>query len=195
VVTGGRGERGWGDDGPSDSALIAAVGAVDDQSREALGEIYRRHGAAVWSVAQRVCHRDELAEAVCETVFAELWSHPERFVPARGSLRSWLVAQAHRRAVAVARSEQDRRRQERSTPPSAEVEVAAHAETLNEDARRAIDRLAAVERDSILLTYVGGHSCSEAARLLGVPEATVKSSVRRGLLNLRQTLEAEGVSR
>jgi RNA polymerase sigma-70 factor (ECF subfamily) len=157
---------------------------VEGEGHEALGELYRRHGAAVWSVAKRVCRSTELAQDVCETVFSELWSRPERFDPARGELRPWLVAEAHSRAVEAARSGA-------ATAPSAEVD----SEALSGDARRALDKLAPVERDAILLTYVGGHACSEAARLLGVSEDVVKSSVRRGLLNLRRAQEAEGVSR
>lgn len=188
MSAGGSWESRWGDGAPSDDALVAAVG---DKSHEALGEIYRRHGAAVWSVAKRVCRSAELAEDVCEAVFDELWTQPEHFDPARGALRPWLVARAHSRAVAVARSGAPTG----PTPPSAEVEVAAHAATLTGDARRAIDQLPAVERDVILLSYVGGRSCSETARLLGVPEDIVKSSIRRGLLELRRALDAEGVTR
>lgn len=189
---------GWGNDVPGDDALIAAVG---DQSQEALGEIYRRHGGAVWSVAKRVCRRAELAEQVCQAVFTELWSHPEGFDPTRGDLRSWLVAQAHSHAVAVVRSDPNRHRHRQAgdapmtTPPSAEVEVTAHLGTLTEAARRALDKLADSERDAILLAYVGGHPYSETARLLGTPEDTVKSRIRRGLLNLRQAVEGEGVTR
>jgi RNA polymerase sigma-70 factor, ECF subfamily len=188
VSTGGGWEGRGGDDAPSDAALVAAVG---DRSRDALGEIYRRHGSAVWSVAKQVCRGSEQAEEVSAAVFAELWSRPERFDGERGGLRAWLVAQAHVRAVAVVRPQ----RAAGATPPSAEVEVAAHAGGLPDEARRALEHLPAVERDAILLTYVGGHTCGAAARLLGVPETTIKSSVRRGLLNLRRALEAEGVSR
>jgi DNA-directed RNA polymerase specialized sigma24 family protein len=141
-------------DGRSDDELAAAVGSRD---HGALGEIYRRHGGAVWSIAKAVCRSAERAEDVCEQVFAELWSHPERFDPAGGGLRSWLVADAYARAV-----ESDE---------------------------------ADLERDCILLTYLGGHAASETARLLGVSEAVVKSSLRRGLLNMRQAQDAEGVSR
>ena len=116
----------WGYDAASDDALVAAIG---EQSQEALGEVYRRYGGAVWAVARRVCRNAELAEEVAQTVFTELWSRPGRFDPARGSLRPWLAAQAHSRAVDVVRSEEARRRrQERDAqlappPQSAEVEV------------------------------------------------------------------------
>jgi RNA polymerase sigma-70 factor, ECF subfamily len=188
---------GWGSEAPGDDALVAAIG---EQSQEALGEIYRRHGGAVWSVATQVCRQAELAEEVCQTVFTELWSNPERFDPTRGALRAWLVARTHSHAVTLIRSHDTRRRQAgeapmAATPPSAEVEVAAHVGALGEGARRALDRLSAGERDAILLAYVGGHPYSETARLLGTPEDTVKSRIRSGLLNLRRALEGEGVTR
>jgi RNA polymerase sigma-70 factor, ECF subfamily len=182
-------------DGPRDDALVAAVSA---RSHEALGEIYRRYGGAVWSVARHVCGRAELAKEVCQAVFTELWSHPERFDPAEGVLRSWLVAQAHARAVHIARSHdasrQDRDARTEHTPPSAEVEIAVHARALTEEGRRAVDQLVPGERDAILLAYFGGHTISETARLLGALEGTVKNHLHSGLLNLRRALEVEGVT-
>lgn len=183
-------------DGPADDALVAAVSG---RNHEALGEIYRRYGGAVWSVARHVCGRAELAKEVCQAVFTELWSHPERFDPAEGVLRSWLVAQAHARAVHITRSHDPHRRQDRDarteqTPPSAEVEIAVHARALTEEGRRAIDQLVPGEREAILLAYFGGHTISETARLLGALEDTVKNHLRSGLRNLRRALEVEGVT-
>jgi RNA polymerase sigma-70 factor (ECF subfamily) len=198
----------WGQDAASDGSLIATVGDQGDPRRsqaahDALAELYRRYGGAVWGVARRVCRSAELAEEVCQTVFTDLWSRPSRFDPSRGELRPWLVAQAHSRAVDVVRSEEARRRrQERDaqlTPqaPSAEaeVEVEAHAAALAGDVRRAVDRLPADERQAILLAYFGGHTYTETAALLDTPEGTVKSRIRRALKNLRSALEAEGVTR
>lgn len=196
----------WGRDAASDSALAAAVGDQGDPRRsqeahEALAEIYRRYGGAVWSVARWVCRDADLAEEVCQTVFTELWSRPARFDPSRGGLRPWLVAQAHARAIDLVRSEEARRRrQERDAqmnpqPPSAEVEADVHAAALASDVRRAVDRLPADERQAILLAYFGGHTYTETAALLGTPEGTVKSRIRRALQNLRRALEAEGVTR
>lgn len=82
-----------------DEALVSGIG---DRTQGALAEAYRRHGGAVWAVARQVCGDVSLAEQVCAETFTELWSRPERFDPAEGSLRSWLVTQAHARAVAVA---------------------------------------------------------------------------------------------
>jgi RNA polymerase sigma-70 factor, ECF subfamily len=182
--------------GPGDDVLVAAV---VDRSHEALAEIYRRHGGAVWSIAKQVCRGPAHADEVCQAVFTELWSHPEQFDPSKGVLRSLLVARAHARAVQIARSQdtdrhQDRDAQTGQTPPSAEVEIADHARALTEEGGRAIDQLAASEREVILLAYLGGHSSSEIARLLGTLDGTVKGNIRSGLLNLRRALEVEGVT-
>ena len=175
------------------------VAALADGDHDALAELYRRHGGAVWAVARRVCNDRTLAEDVTQTVFVDLWRRPRRFDPARGALRPWLVAQAHARAVDAVRSEAARRRRhEREShyapPPSPDVEAAAHLATLSANVRRAVDQLAAEERQAIVLAYFGGHSYRETAALLGAPEGTVKSRIRRGLSGLRSVLEAQGTT-
>jgi RNA polymerase sigma-70 factor (ECF subfamily) len=182
--------------GVPDADVMARVADGDDN---ALAEIYRRYGGAVWAVARRVCGDRTLAEDVTQTVFTDLWRRPHRFDPSRGALRPWLVAQAHARAVDTVRSETARRRrQDRdaqlapASPPDVETEV--HLADQSEQVRRALAQLDAEERQAIVLSYFGGHSYRETAALLGAPEGTVKSRIRRGLLGLRRALEAEGMA-
>jgi RNA polymerase sigma-70 factor, ECF subfamily len=183
----------------SDAVLVAAI-AQGDQL--ALREAYQRHGAAVWGLARRVADDAQAAEDVSQTVFLRLWQEPQRFDPARGTLRSWLLAQAHGRAVDLVRSETARRRRQTreaelaaaSVPPSAEVEVAVQAAALREDVRRAVESLTPGEREAIVLAYFGGRTYRETATLLELPEGTVKSRIRSGLVNLRRSLEAMGVT-
>jgi RNA polymerase sigma-70 factor, ECF subfamily len=179
-----------------DAALVAALTAGD---HDALAEVYRRYGGAVWGVARRVCNDRTLAEDVTQIVFVDLWRRPQRFDPARGGLRPWLVAQAHARAVDTVRSEVARqRRQEREAhfpaPPPPDVEATVHVAELSHEVREAVGQLAAEERDAIVLAYFGGHSYRETAALLGAPEGTIKSRIRRGLLGLRRVLEAQGMT-
>jgi RNA polymerase sigma-70 factor (ECF subfamily) len=183
-------------DGSDDHALVSAVLRRD---QGALGEIYRRYGGAVWSLARRVCRDAGLAEEVCQTVFADLWSRPDRFDSSRGRLRPWLLTQAHARAVDAVRSEQARRRRhEREAqlaPPGAvEFESSVQASAVADDVRRAVERLHPDERDAIQLAYFGGHSYRQTAALLGAPEGTVKSRIRAGLEHLRRSLGNEEVT-
>lgn len=183
-------------DGIPDATVVADLTNGD---HDALAELYRRYGGAVWSVAKRVCGDRTLAEDVTQTVFVDLWRRPQRYDPSRGALRPWLMAQAHARAVDIVRSEAARqRRQARDAqlaPPSVpDVEAEVHLADLSDGVRRAVDKLPAEERDAIVLAYFGGHSYRETAALLGAPEGTVKSRIRRGLSELRRALEAEGIT-
>lgn len=177
-----------------DHALVAAV---RQRSQAALAEAYRRHGGGVWALARRVCRDEHLAEDVTQTVFVELWSRPERFDGARGTLRSWLLTQAHARAVDLVRSEEARRRRQEREAQQAdatvELDTSLYLEEMADEVRRAVDTLSPAEREPILLAYFGGRTYREAAQLLGQPEGTVKSRIRAGLRNLRGALEAEGV--
>src|SRR5918996_5186319 len=93
----------------SDSSLMLAVGRWH---QEALAEIYRRHAGSVFGLARRVLTDKVLAEEVVQEVFTQLWNHPERFDPERGSLRAFLLAHAHGRSVDLLRSEVARKLRE-----------------------------------------------------------------------------------
>lgn len=180
----------------NDAALMLRV-ARGNQA--ALAELYQRHGGAVWHLARRITNDAHAAEEVTQQVLLAVWSTPDRFDPERGSLRSWLLAQAHSRAVDLVRSESaHRRRQERearlAVTRSDDVEAEVHAAALAADVRRVVDALPRGERDAILLAYFGGHTYRETAGLLGQPEGTVKSRIRSGLQRLRSLLDSEGVT-
>src|ERR1700677_43413 len=93
----------------SDAQLVTLVARYDEI---ALAEIYRRHGGAVFGLARRVLNNQTEAEDVTQEIFLRLWNQPERFDPARGTLRSFLLTQAHARAVDVIRSLNASRRRE-----------------------------------------------------------------------------------
>ena len=61
------------------------------------------------------------------------------------------------------------------------------------EVRAALLELPAEQREALVLAYYGGLSHSELAQRLELPLGTVKSRVRRGLLALRDLLNAKGV--
>ena len=84
-----------------DAALGAAVAARDQR---ALAEVYQRHGGTSLALARRILGDRVLAEEVVQEVFVRTWNDPDRYDPERGSLRSYLYAQVHGRAVDLLRA-------------------------------------------------------------------------------------------
>ncbi|MBA3653068.1 MAG: sigma-70 family RNA polymerase sigma factor [Actinobacteria bacterium] len=178
-----------------DAALVVAIARRLD---DALGEAYRRYGGAVLGLARRVAHDAALAEEVTQEVFLRLWRAPERFDAARGSLRSFLLAQAHSRTVDAIRSESSRRgREERDAAQASPVPYDLERDALGAaaagDVKAAVDALPSEERRAIELAYFGGHTYREVAALLEQPEGTVSSRIRSGLARMRGTLDGLGV--
>lgn len=167
--------------------------------QEALAEAYRRHAGAVFGLARRVLGAQPLAEEVVQEVFLRLWNDPGRFDPSRGTLRSYLLAQAHGRSVDLLRSEGARRaREERDARATAEAGYDLEHEvwdmTTAEQVRTAMQTLPEGERRAIELAYFGGHTYREVATLLEEPEGTVKSRIRSGLKRLRGELVSAGIA-
>jgi RNA polymerase sigma-70 factor (ECF subfamily) len=180
----------------SDAGLVLALARYQ---HDALAEVYRRHAGAVFGLARRLLGDPAKAEEIVQDVLLRLWNQPERFDPERGSLRSYLLSQAHSRAVDVLRSDTSRRqREERDAHRTAEagydVDHEAWDLAMAEQVRRALQKLHPYERTAVELAYFGGRTYREVAAELGEAEGTVKSRIRSGLKRLRVELMALGVT-
>jgi RNA polymerase sigma-70 factor (ECF subfamily) len=179
----------------SDAALVVAIGRWRE---DALAEVYRRHAGAAYALARRLLNDNQLAEEILQEVFLRLWNNPERFDSERGSLRAYLLAQTHGRAVDLLRSETARRRREEREAREApafgdDIERQVIDLTVSEKVKEVVAGLPNDERRAIELAYFGGHTYRQVAVMLETPEGTVKSRIRSGLRRLRTDLAEAGV--
>ena len=174
----------------TEELLVARMAAGDE---EAIGEVFDRYGGLVFGIARRVARSAPIAEDVVQEVLVALWHHPERFDPARGSLRAYLGVQAHRRAVDALRSDGRRKVREEQcvSPPSTagpygtdEMDAATVAEVV----RNALARLPDEQREAVELAFWKGHTYQEVAEELGIPPGTAKSRLRLAQSKLREWL-------
>ena len=177
-----------------DALTIACLAAGDD---DALADAFDRFGPSVYRAAMNVLGQGSAAQDVVQDVFVDLWSHPERFDPAAGTLRGFLVLLARRRSVDILRSELRRiARQERHhrllpTPrPPSPCEQVTDADAANA-VRTAVSMLPEGQRRVVELAYFQGLSCREVAQIAGIPEGTAKSRLRLARAKLESALDRQ----
>ena len=176
-----------------DEQLLA--GLVDGRL-DALDRLYDRYRTMAYSIALRITSDATLAEDVVQDAFLGVWRNAARYVEGRGSVKTWLLAIVHHRAIDAVR----RRRPTTELPdvevppplaltePDVWMEVAAGLDA--DLVQRALAELSDVQREAIELAYFGGLTQQEIADRTATPLGTVKSRMRLGLLAMRRSLEA-----
>jgi RNA polymerase sigma factor (sigma-70 family) len=178
-----------------DRELVRAIGRGNE---EAFRGLFRRYAPSAMSVARRVVGQPYLAEEAVQEGFLALWRNPYAYEEMRGSVKAWLMATVHNRAVDLVRREETQRRRAEEAQPDEDVV------TLDDPADKVVDELglpeerkavrAALEdlppeqRQVIELMYFDGLSQTRVAERLSLPLGTVKSRTLLGMRKLRSAL-------
>jgi RNA polymerase sigma-70 factor (ECF subfamily) len=177
-------------------ALLARIVARDS---EALGALFNEAGGRLFALANAILRsREDAEEVVCDT-FTQVWNDAHRFDPGRASVMGWLTVICRSRAL-------DKRRQRRHPAQVVDIDSAHELEdpqplpvdllSLLEQGtrvRQALAELPPERRELIAMAFLEGLSHPEIAARTNLPLGTVKSHVRRSLLQLRDALQSEPV--
>jgi RNA polymerase sigma-70 factor (ECF subfamily) len=182
---------------PADEADRQVLAELGEGHLDALETLYDRYRAMAYAIALRITADPTLAEDVVQDAFLGVWRHADRYAEGRGSVKTWLLAIVHHRAIDAVR-----RRRPASELPDPELpapsqlvvadvwpEVAGRLDAA--EVRAAMATLSDSQREAIELAYWGGLSQTEIADRTGAPLGTVKSRMRLGLLALRRSLTGE----
>ena len=147
---------------------------------QALERLLKLYETKVFRMALTILRNSARAEEVTQDIFLKLW----RAFPAydgRAAPGTWLYAIARNTCLAAARSDSYR-----STVPFDQLNEPASPGPFSGDFELAqlIDRLPEIQRHVITLFYLEQRQVAEVARMLNLPEGTVKSHLHRARLAL-----------
>jgi len=174
-------------------ALNRALSAVGQEDREAFAAVYQMTSARLFGVILRMVRDKAEAEDLLREVFVSVWRRAGGFDPERGNAMTWLITLARNRTI-------DRLREHREAAlddadalaiPSDDPSPAALAEASEERQRleQCLQRLEPQQRGVVREAFFTGASYSELAARLSVPLGTMKSWIRRSLMQLKVCLE------
>ena len=172
-----------------DDALVARIASGD---RAALEALYRLHAPWITARLAHRCHDDDLVDIAVQDTFLAAW-HGARRYERRGQVGAWLWGIAIRKLIDQLR----KRRPVPLAPETAEQAVQSavgfEEELLGSGAYGSVaPALARLDPDLqavILATAIDGLTTKEAARLLGVPQGTVKTRLMRARAQLREAIQ------
>jgi RNA polymerase sigma-70 factor (ECF subfamily) len=159
----------------------------------AVAQCMDEFGNLVWALARRLSRTRADAEDAVQEIFTDLWRSAGRFDPEQGSEKVFVTTIARRRLI-------DRLRRSARQPggepvesldvvgwaePGTRAEVCVEAER----AARAVARLRPEQQKVLELGILGGLTHSEIAAATGLPLGTVKTNMRRGLIQVREMMD------
>jgi RNA polymerase sigma factor (sigma-70 family) len=171
--------------------LLQNTGRSD---QAAFAELYKRTSSKLFGVCLRMLRDRGEAEEVLQETYTAVWRRASSFDATRASAITWLVALSRHKAI-------DRLRQHREEllddPENLDVAVdeqptpAADAETSQEYRRlqRCLDELEPQQQSSVREAFFSGATYNELAARRKVPLGTMKSWIRRSLIQLRLCLD------
>lgn len=195
---------GWSERSTELGALLGRAGLGD---REAFATLYRKTSAHLFAVVLRINRDRAQAEDVLQEVYVNVWRAAKTFDAAQSQPLTWLTSIARNRAI-------DSLRRAQAQPQVARPFAAADADGEDDDVYEAVadgapgplellsratdaralgecmEKLSALQKQSVALAFFHGLSHAEVAAQLRQPLGTVKSWVRRSLLVLKSCLQS-----
>jgi RNA polymerase sigma-70 factor (ECF subfamily) len=175
-----------------DGQLLAAL---SDGDMSAMQTLYERHSPWLSIRLNRRCNDREVVADVLQDTFVVVWRSAGRF-RGDGDVAAWLWGIAIRRLVSRLRSRRAVVVLREVPEDPARSTLAAEEQVLMGieygDLGRAMSRLSPEMRAVMQATVLDGLTTREAARLLGIPQNTVKTRLHRAKAQLRTSLAEEG---
>lgn len=170
-------------------SILARVARGDSA---AVRHCIEEFGGLVWSIARRMTRSRADAEDAVQEIFVDVWRSAARFDASQGSEKVFVTTIARRRLI-------DRIRRNRAellmdgdeALEDVRFAVSGHHGEIRSDAERAasaIGRLRPEQRRVMRMGLVEGMTHSEIAAATGMPLGTVKTLMRRGLIQARRWL-------
>lgn len=163
------------------------------RERAAFEYLYENYSSALFTVILNIVGNREIAADLLQESFVKIWKQADKYDPARGRLFTWMMRICRNSAIDMLRSKdfrQDRQNLELkdSVYDSESTEMKVEHIGLRKWVRRLRDDL----RIPLELSYFEGYTHPEIAGLLAIPEGTVKTRIRTGVIQLRTLMNNGG---
>jgi RNA polymerase sigma-70 factor (ECF subfamily) len=170
--------------------LLAAVAKGDQAAFERL---YQATRAKLYGMALRILRRTDLADEVIRETYLKVWNSAAQFDPAIASPITWMMAITRNLAIDLVRKKPEISLDEEPDvmQVSAESPDPLAGRSVTEELQRLLACMGALDEERrrlVLLAYYSGFSRDQLAAKFAIPVNTVKTRLRRALIEIRECL-------
>ena len=182
----------------SDALQADLLRRISTQDHKAVAEFYDQVAGVLFSTAVRILRDTHDAEEIIQEVFVQIWNKAASFDATLGTPFDWTLRITRNRCIDTLRSRQRQNRLLENAAGVAAIDatpsLSCARELLSGDEfaaiRAAVQTLPEDQRKVIEMAFFGGRTHVEIAEALQEPLGTVKARIRRGMLKLRESLQA-----
>jgi len=178
----------------SDEVLISRIANGD---RLAMQVLFARHHVRVYRFVLRLVRNEATAEDLISEVFLDVWRQAAKF-EGRSAVSTWMLSIARFKALSALRRkpeyELDEETAEAIEDHSDDPEVTLAKKDKAALLREAMSALSVEHREVIDLVYYHEKSVEEVARIVDIPEATVKTRMFYARKRLGELIAAKGLA-
>src|SRR5262245_47014101 len=172
------------------SSLLASVARRDEAAFERL---YEATSAKLYGVVVRILKRQDLAEEVIQDAYVKIWNSAGQFNSSLSSPITWMVSIARNRAIDVVRkrSEISIEEEPAAMDVASDMPDPLARKDMTEELQRILDCVGKLEPERqrlVLLAYYNGWSREQLSEKFNTPVNTVKTWLRRSMLEIRECL-------
>jgi len=179
----------------SDDVLIARIASGD---RLAMQVLFARHHVRVYRFVLRLVRNEATAEDLISEVFLDVWRQAGKF-EGRSAVSTWMLSIARFKALSALRRKPEQELDDETAAAiedqADDPEVTLAKKDKGAALRQCLTALSAEHREVVDLVYYHEKSVEEVARIVGIPEATVKTRMFYARKKLSELLREQGIDR
>jgi len=192
---------------PSGTAAKAGIKATTDetllgliaaQDKDAMRLLFARHNVRIFRFVRRLVGNEATAEELVTEVFLDVWRNAGRF-EGRAQVATWILGIARYKALSALRrrtldeidDETIEAIEDTADTPEAAFQKTERSAILQD----CLKQLSPAHREVVDLVYYHDRSIDEVARIVGIPENTVKTRVFHARKKIAELMAARGLDR
>jgi RNA polymerase sigma-70 factor (ECF subfamily) len=166
-------------------------------NRGAFSTLYRLTAAKLYGTIRRILQQSATAEEALQETYVRIWQNAASYDARTASPIAWMAAIARNQAIDLKRKGSEKISEAAISDTQLLSSLPAEPNAMVEDSltwaqlRRCLEELPSEKRKLVVLAYCQGFSRDELARSEGKPVATIKSTLRRSLLALKECLDGK----